>query len=155
RDYLYVRSAEPSLAKFSGALAHHVMRPYTQEPQGKPDKEARDREKRVQDELLNTPTPCVRDAAAAEGPFPLVTYHAVAGSTFDHTPILRVYLASHGYVAFGSAFQEPSGESFNVDGKLTSARDMQFLTGYAKQLPNVDWHHVGVIGHSAGAHATL
>jgi len=74
RDYLDVRSAEPSLAKFSGALADYVMGPYTQEPQGKPDKQARDREKRVQDELLNTPTPCVRDAAAAEGQFPLVIY---------------------------------------------------------------------------------
>ena len=58
RDYLEVRSAEPSLAKLSGALADYVMRPYTQEPQGKPDKEALDRDKRVQDELLNTPTPC-------------------------------------------------------------------------------------------------
>jgi hypothetical protein len=154
-DYLDVRSAEPSLAKLSGALADYVMRPYTQESQGKPDKEARDREKRVQNELLNTPTPCVRDAAAAEGPFPLVIYHAGAGSTFDDNSVLCEFLASHGYVVFGSAFQEPSGESFNVDGKHTSARDMQFLIGYAKQLPNVDWHHVGVIGHSAGAHATL
>jgi hypothetical protein len=51
-------AAESSLAKFSGALADYVMRPYTQEPQGKPDKEALDRDKRVQDELLNTPTPC-------------------------------------------------------------------------------------------------
>jgi predicted dienelactone hydrolase len=155
RDYLDVGSAEPSLAKFSGALADYVLRPYTQEPQDKPDKEARDREKRVQDELLNTPTPCVRDAPAAEGQFPLVVYHAGAGSTFDDNSVLCEFLASHGYVVFGSAFQEPSGESFNVDGKHTSARDMQFLIGYAKQLPNVDWQHVGVIGHSAGAHATL
>src|SRR5262249_12087747 len=55
----------------------------------------------------------------------------------------------------GSAFQEPSGSSFGVDGKQTSAGDMQFLIGSAKQLPNVDWDHVGVIGHSGGAHATL
>jgi hypothetical protein len=97
----------------------------------------------------------LRDAAAAEGPFPLVIYHAGAGSTFDDNSVLCEFLASHGYVVFGSAFQEPSGESFNVDGKHTSARDMQFLIGYAKQLANVDWRHVGVIGHSAGAHATL
>jgi hypothetical protein len=155
RDYLDVRSAEPSLAKFSGALSDYVLGSYAQELQAKPDKETLDREKRLLDDLLNTPTPCVRDAAAAEGQFPLVIYHAGAGSTFDDNSVLCEFLASHGYVVFGSAFQEPSGASFNVDGKHTSARDMQFLIGHAKQLPNVDWHHVGVIGHSAGAHATL
>src|SRR5262245_21609274 len=129
RDYLDVRSAEPSLAKFSGALADYVLRPYTQEPQGKPDQEALDREKRLLDELLNTPTPCVRDAAAAEGQFPLVIYHAGAGSTFDDNSVLCEFLASHGYVVFGSAFQVPSGAAFNVDGKQPSARDMQFLIG--------------------------
>jgi pimeloyl-ACP methyl ester carboxylesterase len=155
RDYLNVRSAEPSLARFSGALADYVMRSYAKEPEGKSDEETRGREKRLQDELLNTPTPCVRDAVAAKGRFPLVIYHAGAGSTFDDNSVLCEFLASHGYVVIGSAFQEPSGESFNVDGKHASARDMQFLIGYARQLPNVDWHHVGVIGHSAGAHATL
>jgi hypothetical protein len=155
RDYLDVRSAEPSLAKFSGALADYELGIYTQELQDKPGKGPLDRGKRFLDELLNTPTPCVRDAAAAEGQFPLVIYHAGAGSTYDDNSVLCEFLASHGYVVFGSAFQEPSGASFNVDGKQTSARDMQFLIGYAKQLPIVDWHHVGVIGHSAGAHATL
>src|SRR5262245_41320014 len=155
RDYLDVRSAEPSLAKFSGALADYELGIYTQEIQGKPGKEPLDRGRRFLDQLLNTPTPCVRDAAAAEGQFPLVIYHAGAGSTFDDNSVLCEFLASHGYVVFGSAFQEPSGASFNVDGRHTSARDMQFLIGYAKQLPNVDWNHVGVIGHSAGAHATL
>src|SRR5204863_389855 len=40
-------------------------------------------------------------------------------------------------------------------GKRTSADDMRFLIAYARQLPNADWDHVGVIGHSGGAHATL
>jgi hypothetical protein len=155
RDYLDVRSAEPSLAKFSRALAGYELRLYTQELQAKPGKGPPDRGTRLLDELLNTPTPCVRDAAAAKGQFPLAIYHAGYGSTFDDNSVLCEFLASHGYVVFGSAFQEPSGASFNVDGKQTSARDMQFLVGYAKQLPNVDWHHVGVIGHSGGAHATL
>src|SRR5262245_36446936 len=155
RDYLDVRSAEPSLAKFSGAPADYELGLYTRELQGEPGKRPLNQGKRFLDELLNTPTPCVRDAAAAEGQFPLVIYHAGAGSTFDDNSVLCEFLASHGYVVIGSAFQEPSGESFNVDGKQTSARDMQFLIGYAKQLPNVAWHHVGVIGHSAGAHATL
>ena len=82
-------------------------------------------------------------------------YHAGHGSSFEDNSVLCEFLASHGYVVFGSAFQEPSGASFNVDGKQTSARDMEFLIAYAKQLPNADWHHVGVIGHSGGAHAAL
>jgi hypothetical protein len=32
---------------------------------------------------------------------------------------------------------------------------MEFLIAYARQLPGVDWNHIGVIGHSAGAHAVL
>src|SRR5215471_8037299 len=155
RDYLEIRSAEPPLARFSGALADYVRVPYAQELPGKSGEGPADRGKHLLDDLLDIPTPSVRDAAAAEGQFPLVIYHAGAGSTFDDNSVLCEFLASHGYVVFGSAFQEPSGASFNVDGKHTSARDMAFLIGYAKQLPNVDWHHVGVIGHSAGAHATL
>jgi hypothetical protein len=151
RDYLEIQSAEPRLAKFSAALANYVRNLYAQ---GLPDKST-DKEKRVLDELLDTPTACFRNANATEGKFPLVIYHSGYGSTFEDNSILCEYLASHGYVVFGSAFQEPSGSSFNVDGKQTSARDMEFLIGYAKQLSNVDWHHVGVIGHSGGAHAAL
>jgi len=113
RDYLDVRSAEPSLAKFSGALADYELGIYTQEFQDKPGKNPLDRGMRFLDELLNTPTPCVRDAAAAEGQFPLVIYHSGAGSTFDDNSVLCEFLASHGYVVFGSAFQEPSGASFS------------------------------------------
>jgi hypothetical protein len=124
---------------------------YAQELQGK----SPDKEKLLLDELLDTPTPCVCNATVAAGKFPLVIYHSGHGSTFEDNSVLCEFLASHGYFVFGSAFQEPSGSSFNVDGKQTSVRDMQFLIGYAQQLSNVDWHHVGVIGHSGGAHATL
>ena len=155
RDYLEIRSAEPPLARFSGALADYERGQYAQELPDKPGEGPADRGKHLLDELLDIPTPSVRDAAAAEGQFPLVIYHAGYGSTFEDNSVLCEFLASHGYVVFGSAFQEPSGSSFNVDGKQTSVRDMQFLVGYAKQLSNVDWHHVGVIGHSGGAHATL
>jgi predicted dienelactone hydrolase len=151
RDYLEIQSTESPLAKFSAALAEYVRALYAQGlPGNSPDKE-----ELLLDESLDTLTPCVRNATAAAGKFPLVIYHSGYGSTFEDNSVLCEFLASHGYVVFGSAFQEPSGSSFNVDGKQTSARDMQFLIGYAQQLSNVDWHHVGVIGHSGGAHATL
>jgi pimeloyl-ACP methyl ester carboxylesterase len=69
--------------------------------------------------------------------------------------VLCEYLASHGYVVLGSAFQHASGKSFNVDSKEGSARDFEFLIAYAHNLANVDWDHIGVVGHSGGAHAAL
>jgi hypothetical protein len=82
-----------------------------------------------------------------------VIYHSGNGSSFEDNSVLCEFLASHGYVVLGSAFQEPSGKSFNVDNGQT--RDFEFLIAYAQQRPNADWNHVGVIGHSAGAHAAL
>src|SRR5262249_51266372 len=57
RDYLDVRSTQPSLTKFSGALADYELGIYTQDLRGKRDKKALEREKGFLDELLNTPTP--------------------------------------------------------------------------------------------------
>src|SRR4029079_3870915 len=54
-----------------------------------------------------------------------------------------------------SAFQQQKGKEFNTDNQEGSAGDMAFLTAYARQLPSVDWNHVGVVGHSAGAQAAL
>jgi hypothetical protein len=85
-----MRSTEPSLAKFSGALADYELGLYTQELQGEPGKRPPDRGKHLLDELLNTPTPCVRDAAAAEGQFPLVIYHAGGTRHGDDCRLQRV-----------------------------------------------------------------
>jgi dienelactone hydrolase len=155
RDYLEIDSAEPPLARFAAELADYNRAVLAREVMGKPAKELTDREKRLLDEFLDTPTFCVRNATAAGGRFPLVLYHAGHESSLEDNSVLCEFLASHGYVVLGSAFQEPSGSSFNVDGKQTSAGDLGFLIAYAKQLANADWNHVGVVGHSAGAHATL
>ncbi len=155
RDYLDIRSDDPLLAKFSARLADYNRSVIARELLGKPAQELTDRERFLLDQFLDTPTSCVRAAPPAEGRFPLVIYHAGHGSSFEDNAVLCEFLASHGYVVLGSAFQEPSGSSFNVDGKQTSAEDMRFLIAYAKQLPTVDWNHVGVVGHSGGAHATL
>ncbi len=69
--------------------------------------------------------------------------------------MLCEFLASHGYVVLGSAFQEPSGRSYNIDGRLGSARDMEYLIAYAYGVPDVDWKHIGIVGHRASAQAAL
>jgi hypothetical protein len=155
RDYLEVRSADPLLAKFSTKLVEFNRAVIAREILQKPAKELTDREKRLLDQFLDTPTACVRNAPPAEGKFPLVIYHSGHGSSFEDNSILCEFLASHGFVVIGSAFQKPDGSSFGVDGGQTSAHDMGFLIASARQMPGVDWNHVGVIGHSGGAHAAL
>jgi dienelactone hydrolase len=155
RDYLEIRSSEPPLARFSAELVGFNRAVIAQELLGKPAAGLDDREKRLLNEFLDTRTASRRDAPAAGGRFPLVIYHAGHGSSFEDNVVLCEFLASHGYVVLGSAFQRPDGSSFGVDGKQTSVADMHFLVAYARRLANVDWEHVGVVGHSGGAHAAL
>jgi pimeloyl-ACP methyl ester carboxylesterase len=155
RDYLDVRSDDPRLAKFATKLADYNRGVIAKEVMGKPPAGLTDREKALLDRFLDTPTACVRDAAPAPGPFPLVIYHAGAGSSYEDNAVLCEFLASHGFVVLGSAFQEGGGKSFNTDNREGSAQDLAFLIAHARQLPNVDWGRVGLVGHSAGAQAAL
>jgi dienelactone hydrolase len=155
RDYLEIRSADPLLAKFSSKLAEFNRARIAKEVMDKPAQELSDREKVLLGEFLDTPTVCVRNAPPAEGKFPLVIYHSGHGSSFEDNSVLCEFLASHGFIVLGSAFQQPSGTSFGVDGGHTSARDMDFLVAFARQIPAADCNHIGVVGHSGGAHAAL
>src|SRR5262249_10295906 len=146
---------DPPLAKFSAKLVDFNRAVIAKEVMQKPAKELTDRGKRLLEEFLDTPTACVRDAPPAEGRFPLVIYHSGHASSFEATSVLCEFLAGHGFVVIGSAFQKPDGSSFGVDGGLTSAHDMAFLGAAARRLPGVDADRVGVIGHSGGAHAAL
>jgi pimeloyl-ACP methyl ester carboxylesterase len=155
RDYLNIRSDDPLLATFATRLSEYNRAVLSKEVMGKPAAELTDREQPLLGQFLDTPTACIRDAAPVRGSFPLVIYHAGAGSSFEDNSVLCEFLASHGFVVLGSAFQEPSGKSFNTDNREGSARDLAFLGAYARQLPGVDWGHVAVVGHSAGAQAAL
>jgi predicted dienelactone hydrolase len=155
RDYLQILAAEAPLAKFSTKLVAFNRAVIAQEIMQKPAKELSDWERSLLDQFLDTPTACVRNARPAEGRNPLVIYHAGHGSSFEDNAVMCEFLASHGFVVIGSAFQRPDGSSFGVDGGLTSAHDMGFLVAAARQLSMVDADRVGVIGHSGGAHAAL
>jgi pimeloyl-ACP methyl ester carboxylesterase len=155
REYLEIQSADPRLAKFATKLAEYERAVIAKEVMGKPAEKLTDREKPLMNEFLDTPTSCIRDAPPVAGSFPLVIYHSGFGSSFEDNSVLCEFLASHGYVVLGSAFQEPSGTSFNVDGKEASARDMEFLIQCSRRLPSVDWNHIGIVGHSGGAQAAL
>ena len=60
------------------------------------------------DAFLATPTACTRDAPVHGADHPLVLYHSGAGSSFEDDAVLCEFLASHGYVVIGSAFQTAS-----------------------------------------------
>lgn len=153
RGYLEIGTDDPRLTKFANKLVEYDQGVIAKELIGKAIKELTEPERMLLKEFLDTPTACVRDAPSVEGRFPLVIYHSGNGSSFEDNAVLCEFLASHGYVVFGGAFQESSGKSFNVEN--SSTRDFEYLVGFAKQQANVDWNHIGVVGHSAGAHAAL
>jgi hypothetical protein len=155
RDYLEIQSADPLLAKFSTKLAQYNRATIAKEVMDKPVKDLTDREKLLLDQFLDTRTACIRNAPLADGTFPLVIYHSGHGSSFEDNSVLCEFLASHGFIVLGSAFQKPDGTSLGVEGGPTSVSDMEFLIASARQLPGVDWNHIGVVGHSGGAHAAL
>jgi dienelactone hydrolase len=101
---------------------------------------------------LAAPLTAVRDAPPAPGRYPVLLYHAGAGSSYEDNAELCEHLASHGYVVLGSAYLQPKGDSFNIG---EGERDFDALIGWAQQLPFADTTRVGGFGHSAGAHAML
>jgi pimeloyl-ACP methyl ester carboxylesterase len=155
RAYFDIRSDDPQLAKFSVKMAEYNRAVLAKEVMGKPAADLTDREKRLLDEFLDTPTARIQNAPPARGSFPLVIYHAGAGSSFEDNSVLCEFLASHGFVVLGSAFQREDGSSLTTDGVDGSGRDLGFLIAHARQVPGVDWGHVGVVGHSLGAQAAL
>ncbi len=155
RGYLDIRSSEPQFSKFADELIGYEQDVVCTEVMRKPKPELTVEERRLIEGVWNAATAAYRNALPVGCRFPLIIYHSGAGSSFEDNAVLCEFLASHGYVVLGSAFQEASGETFNIDGRLGSLRDMEYLIAYASGLPDVDWQHIGIVGHSAGAQAAL
>ncbi len=150
RDYLAIQTTDPRLAKFAAKLVEYERARVCRELMRKKVAELTDQERRLVDQFWDTPTASFRDARPTEGKFPLVIYHGGAGSSVEENAVLCEFLASHGYVVISSAFQEPSGDSFNVDGRQGSARDLEFLIAFARRFGYVDWNRIGLVGHTPG-----
>lgn len=103
-------------------------------------------------DYLAAPLTAMRDAPPSSGRFPIVIYHAGAGSSYADNVELCEYLASHGYVVLGSAFLRPDGTSFGI---AQGWRDFDRLIAWAQQLRFADTTRVGGLGHSAGAQIML
>lgn len=156
RDYLEIGSEDPAIGEFAGALARYNLSVITEEITGEsPDDLDRATTKRLE-ALLATPTAAARGAAPVNGRFPIVIYHSGHGSSYEDNAVLCEYLASHGYVVLGSAFQAGDGEGLGTDTRDGSTADLDELIRFARTLPNADWRRIGLVGHSGGAqHALL
>jgi hypothetical protein len=154
-DYLQILVENTPLARFSAELVRYTRAVIAREVFGKEEDTFTLAEQAAFQVLLDTRTAARRDAPAAKGRFPVVLYHAGYGSSFEDNSVLCEYLASHGYVVVGSAFQEVAGTSLDIEGKVRTAGDIRFLLSYVQGLSFTDWNHVGMVGHSGGAHAAI
>jgi hypothetical protein len=155
REYLAIETRDPRLTKFATQLRDYERSVICRYVMGQPAAKLSEVEQRLFDRFWDSPTAALRDAPPADGKFPIVIYHAGAGSSFEDNAVLCEFLASHGYMFVGSAFQQANGGSFNVDAGQGSFRDIEFLIAHASRFPQADWNHIGLAGHSAGAHASL
>jgi dienelactone hydrolase len=98
-----------------------------------------------------------RDAAPANGKFPVVIYAPSISAPAAENADLCEYLASHGYVVIASpSFGPHSREMPNdLEGAETQAADIAFLTAYAHTLPQADSGKVAVAGYSWGGLANV
>jgi dienelactone hydrolase len=102
------------------------------------------------------PMAATREAAAAPGRFPLVIYAPSFSSGAWENADLCEFLASWGYVVIASPGMGVGREStHDLAGVDAQARDISFLIGFARSLPDADVSHVAVVGFSWGGLSNL
>lgn len=154
-DYFGLASAEPRLARLAPALSAYARDVFVQATMGAAEAELDEAQRSALAELLASPSGAHRAAAPESGRFPLVLYRSGAGSSFEDNAALCTDLARHGYVVVAGAFLRGDGSSFGIDVQADSTADMEFLVAHARTWPEVDGARVGLVGHSAGAQASL
>ena len=154
-EYLALRADDAELDGFARELGAYARAIVVAELFGRGEDELDPDELAVLDEVLSTPTACVRDASPAAGAFPLVVYHSGAGSSFEDNATFAEYLASHGFVVIGSAYPRGDGRDLGIDASVDSVRDMELLQRTASRRPFVDGSRIAAGGHSLGAQTVL
>lgn len=146
---------DPATVRLLEALVRYERDVIGEELFDAPEEKLSDEQRAQFDAYLAAPTAAVRDALPAVGPFPLLLYHAGAGSSCEDDAERCEEFASRGYVVASSLFLDGDGESFGIDGGAESVRDLGFLVAAARVHPFVARGRVGAWGHSAGAQALL
>ncbi len=104
------------------------------------------------DQILNTPTAVVKNAAPQTGAFPMLVLAQGFGLPANSHAAMCEYLASHGYIVASCPSRGAAGNqmTFDLVGAETQARDMEFIIGFLRNFPNVDKDKLGVMGFSFG-----
>lgn len=99
----------------------------------------------------------VPGAVATTGRFPVLIYAPSFGAMSWENADLCEYLASHGYLVIASPDMGATTRSMTMalEGVEAQARDISFLIGYARTLPNADTSEVAVVGFSWGGISNL
>ena len=126
-DYLKIQTEDPRLARFADKLIDFERGIVCKEIMRKTVAMLTDDERARFERFWETPTACRRGAPPLDARFPLVLYHSGAQGSFEENSVFCEFLASHGYVVMGSAFQEVTGQTLAVDGRDGSTRDFDFL----------------------------
>ena len=154
-NYLDLLSKEPLLNNFSRHFIDYSRDIIAKDLIGKSEGSFSDQEKKVWQQYLLSPSFAFKDIPPAKGKFPLIIYRSGSGSSYEDNAILCEFLASHGYVVIGSAYQYADGYSFGTESEEASMADISFLISQAQKLPFVDWQKIALGGHSAGAQAIM
>ena len=92
------------------------------------------------------------NAPAVEQRFPVVIYApSFNASAFENADLCE-YLASHGYIVIASPSLGAHGRAMtdDLEGIEAQVGDIEFLIGYAQNLPNAEVSRIAAIGYSWG-----
>lgn len=147
----------PGYATITRALAVHHRRTATTELTRAGNPDSLDAAQRAAvDAFFAKPVAARRDARRAAGRFPLVIYLSGAGASWDDNAALCERLASLGYVVVSSAWQRGDGTTLGThDTHRTVEADVRALVVEAVRRDGADWNRVALVGHSAGAQASV
>ena len=108
-------------------------------------------------DALATTMWATKDASAESGSFPVVIYAPSFGAPAFENADLCEYLASHGYIVIASPSlgARPLGMTADLEGAEAQARDISFLIGFARAIPQADCSEIAVAGFSWGGIANF
>jgi dienelactone hydrolase len=152
-DYLNLTGDTPAGASVAEGLRQraHVIHDYYQ------GKYLQSYRNGLYERLINMPSAAVRDAATAQGRFPVIIYGGGTGFGTEENTVLWEFLASHGYIVAVVPMMGANTVSSFADavGLETQTRDMEFLFEHLKTFPPADMSHVGAVGFSYSGQAAL